>query len=522
MVILKEIFPKMNFIVSFNELLLFQCFIRDSSINENFATHLGSYLQKYKIILLFNKHMPISNETHNTVNSDAFNFGYFKSALKNDVNIFATDVTFKSIKDKFTFNDNEQHIYLEYILNLKNKTDPKPNNDNLNIIVTERYLTNYKQSEMIEINNTKNEIYNKIDTFITYINEKSNEVITGSKIKIYNATIKHTTEFVQIPNPEYEDTEVVNNYNNIENKKEDKKEDKKDDKKNDINDNNKESNVQPQELNMSKMQDIIPKMILSKKTSWKLDTNYVNEKYKGFESLYLRKNDQKKIKNALYCFKEKKEVLNRLGIPDKLCVLLWGAPGTGKTSTIWAIASYLKKDIYYVNLSTIKTNEQLNYVFEHVNKNCVGGGIIVFEDIDVMTDIVHHRHLHDNKDNKDNNKDNNENEDKLTLEYFLNILQGTITIDGSVVIVTTNRISVLDSAFVRIGRFDVKIELKLCDHYQIQTIFNNFLNKNISQETLDKIPENKYIPAEIIFRIKDYIFDEDISCEEILSPFFVN
>ncbi len=82
--------------------------------------------------------------------------------------------------------------------------------------------------------------------------------------------------------------------------------------------------------------------------------------------------------------------------------------------------------------------------------------------------------------------------------------------------------NILDPAFCRTGRFDVKIELDCCDHYQIQTIYNKFLNKTISTEILKKIPENVYTPADVIFRVKDFMFNKHISCEEILRPFIHN
>jgi hypothetical protein len=47
----------------------------------------------------------------------------------------------------------------------------------------------------------------------------------------------------------------------------------------------------------------------------------------------------------------------------------------------------MKKYIYYVDLNTINTNEQLTAVFQYVN-NSTTGGIVVFEDIDVMSNIV--------------------------------------------------------------------------------------------------------------------------------------
>ena len=98
----------------------------------------------------------------------------------------------------------------------------------------------------------------------------------------------------------------------------------------------------------------------------------------------------------------------------------------------------------------------------------------------------------------------------------MNILQGTLTMEDSVFIVTTNHLEHLDPAFYRDGRFDVKIELGKCDKYQIQTIYSNMMNKKLSNELLDKLQENKFTPATIIYHIKNYIFTED-SDEQIIN-----
>jgi SpoVK/Ycf46/Vps4 family AAA+-type ATPase len=117
-------------------------------------------------------------------------------------------------------------------------------------------------------------------------------------------------------------------------------------------------------------------------------------------------------------------------------------------------------------------------------------------------------------------KGNNDDDDKsLTLDYFLNLLQGALTQDGSIFIATTNHIEVIEPAFYRDGRFDVNINMKLCDHYQLQSIYNKFIKRSISDELLQKIPQNKFTPAKFIFGIKDYIFS-DQSDEHILKQFF--
>lgn len=221
--------------------------------------------------------------------------------------------------------------------------------------------------------------------------------------------------------------------------------------------------------------------------------------------MYLREHDMKNLTTILGKFKNSTELFEEYGLPNKLGIMIHGKPGTGKTTTIHAIASFLQKNIYYVNLSTVESNEELQLIFDHVVLQVAGGGIIVFEDIDAMTNIVHERH-----------KDSTNG--KFTLEYFLNLLQGSLTRDGTIFIATTNHIEKLDPAFYRVGRFDIKIDMKLCDHYQIKAIYSKFVGKSIDPVVLNQIEVDKYSPAEIIFHLVHHIQSEQ-KCEEIMAQF---
>lgn len=237
-----------------------------------------------------------------------------------------------------------------------------------------------------------------------------------------------------------------------------------------------------------------------------IEFKLINNIYKDFTTLYLKKYDLDILSTTLNNFKNKQNIYRELGLPYKFGALLYGEGGVGKSSSIMAIASYLQKDIYYLDFNNISTNKDLKNVFNKINKEITNNGIIVMEDIDVMTNIVHKRELH------------NKNED-LTLECFLNLLQGTLTQDGSIFIATTNNIDILDDAFIRDGRFDIKIHLESCDHYQMNLIYNKFFNRNIPNELINQIPEKKITPATFISKILPYLLtntDDEIIIQNII------
>jgi len=249
----------------------------------------------------------------------------------------------------------------------------------------------------------------------------------------------------------------------------------------------------------------------------------INELHKSFDTLYLRKQDQEKLKKVLHSFLHQMELYEELGLPNKLNVFLSGLPGTGKTTIIQVIASYLQKNIYYCNINDEMTNDDVQMIFDYVIKNSIGGGIIVTEDVDAMTKIVHKRisSATSTSSQESTTMEIYEAKNKsLTLEYLLNLLQGSLTQDGTIFIATTNHKELIDPAFYRDGRFDVKIDMKLCDQYQVNCIYKKFMNREVPEEVLERIQEDTYTPANIIFRVKDYIVS-DLSDEAILEPFII-
>ena len=90
-------------------------------------------------------------------------------------------------------------------------------------------------------------------------------------------------------------------------------------------------------------------------------------------------------------------------------------------------------------------------------------------------------------------------EDELALSYLLNLLDGTISIDDLVVIMTTNHPEKLDPALCRAGRIDAKLEFKNCDREMVSTIFRTMFEKELEPELLNRVIPDVFTPAEVIF-----------------------
>lgn len=207
-----------------------------------------------------------------------------------------------------------------------------------------------------------------------------------------------------------------------------------------------------------------------------------------------------------------------LGLPETLGILFHGAPGTGKTSCIKAIAQYLDMSVIIVPMNQIKTKKRLEELFFSTRISTPQEKrIYVFEEIDCngWENIVRDRSLF--KEESDENVTQNvlvetitnaiqaknskiqkdKDEDKLTLGGILEIIDGLVECPGRVIIMTTNHKEHIDSALLRPGRIDIEIEFKKLRHCHISEIYKKWYGKKLESIYSDDIPDYKYSQAEI-------------------------
>lgn len=150
-------------------------------------------------------------------------------------------------------------------------------------------------------------------------------------------------------------------------------------------------------------------------------------------------------------FLAQENAYSRLGVPWHRGYLLVGPPGTGKSSIVRAIATYLGLDLYYVPLGDLQFDSNLLQLMGSVAPR----SIVLFEDIDVLTKASHDRADADG-----------ENEG-VTLSGLLNALDGVATPHGLITFMTTNDGDLLDPALIRPGRMDRRFEIGHCTVDQV-------------------------------------------------------
>lgn len=250
---------------------------------------------------------------------------------------------------------------------------------------------------------------------------------------------------------------------------------------------------------------------------------------KPLEYLYLPEEVNDKLITYLKTFKESRSQYEKYGFPYRGGILLSGVPGCGKSTTILATATYLDKDIFYLDLGLIKTNTELKLCMDFIKGSSKNGGIVIFEDIDCMSDIVLQRFTADGKElitastsltqSIKTDVKANDKADALSLSFLLNVLDGTMAPENVIFIMTTNFPDKLDKALTRPGRIDIGIQLKKCSRYQIAKVFKDLYERPMQTEFLQRFPEDMFTTAEVILHLFYNKFNKNILEEDLLKPF---
>ena len=242
-----------------------------------------------------------------------------------------------------------------------------------------------------------------------------------------------------------------------------------------------------------------------------------------------------------------KEKYMKRGDPWKFSVILHGTPGCGKTSLIKAIAndsfdlcnSEAKPNLIIVPVKSITSAEMLKNIFfspfiaskssmsESLTRTEHSSRIYVFDDFDhdlfisrqecleqpISTNTVENISYGNESSSSfkaslakeecsfESKKENFlfDMQKKITLEDFLNVLDGIVELNGVRIFWCTNvnePEKVFDKAFLRPGRQDMIIKLGKLNHEGIQFFIEQFFNEKIEIEKLQHLKINHWSPAE--------------------------
>lgn len=163
------------------------------------------------------------------------------------------------------------------------------------------------------------------------------------------------------------------------------------------------------------------------------------------ETIFFSNNEFEIIKKHIDRFIKQERFYNERQLLYKTGILLYGLPGTGKSSLIKVIASYYKREIININVASIH-ELNFNMLANSINNDNEHKYIIVFEDIDTLF----LNRIHENMDK----------DEKAIINKLLQFLDSNLSPNNVIFIATTNHINLLDDALLREGRFDLKVNVK--------------------------------------------------------------
>jgi hypothetical protein len=293
------------------------------------------------------------------------------------------------------------------------------------------------------------------------------------------------------------------------------------------------------------------KVLLSGDMSVKYDSLCL---YKGgkksieeLEELYIKPFFHKKKKQLWKLIKEihyDPDKFIKLGQPPRIGLLLYGPPGTGKSSFCYRIAMSLNRSIISIDLRIIKSKREIYRIFRRPRchsveeKETCDNVIFVFDEFDIaIKELYAKKHrankfreqwLHnimtiygsdknvinekqessiktknDNENNNDNKNKNNKNNidiygfdpDELTLEDLLELFQGPVPLNGSIIIATSNNYEEMNEicpALFRPGRL-TPIYFGYADNNMIKDMCKFYYDKEF--EIKEDISKFKITPS---------------------------
>lgn len=188
-------------------------------------------------------------------------------------------------------------------------------------------------------------------------------------------------------------------------------------------------------------------------------------------SVVLGKGKKEAIVSDVKRFMDRDRWYAERGIPYRRGYLLHGAPGSGKSSFITALAGHLDFNICLLNLSERGlTDDKLN----HLLSNAPDRSILLLEDVDAAF-LGRQQAAEDGY------------QASVTFSGLLNALDGVASGESRIIFMTTNHIEKLDPALIRPGRVDMIAELGDAEREQVEELMVRFYCTTMREQKIKQL-----------------------------------
>lgn len=193
-------------------------------------------------------------------------------------------------------------------------------------------------------------------------------------------------------------------------------------------------------------------------------------------------------------------------IPYRRGYLFHGPEGSGKTSLAVALAGRFSLEIYLLDLSSIRSDDELRNLFAALPPRC----IVLLEDVDTVE-----LKGPSDKDEDNDTRPREEGEEKerrckskCTLSGLLNVLDGATTQEGHMVILTARKVDMIHEAILRPGRIDKMVFMGFVSRDMAKDMFLQMYSRvsekgreaelrSLAAQFSSSVPENRMTPAQI-------------------------
>lgn len=179
-----------------------------------------------------------------------------------------------------------------------------------------------------------------------------------------------------------------------------------------------------------------------------------------------------KICDHIDRFLSNSDFYKRKQINYKTGILLYSAPGTGKSSIVKALATKYGRSICSINVGSI-SNINFNMLTSMINNDDTYKYIILLEDIDTL------------ELNRDVTDKNNGKSYADIVNGLLQFLDSNSSPNDVIFVATTNHIEKLDEALLRDGRFDLKLQVNGIVKEDISKMINILESNNTVQDVVE-------------------------------------
>lgn len=214
-------------------------------------------------------------------------------------------------------------------------------------------------------------------------------------------------------------------------------------------------------------------------------------------TVYMKKDDREKLVNTINEFFANKKMYTEHGISHNLKILLYGPPGSGKDSIAKMIASEWNRNIFYVtggkngkfipNALTDQSSEIVDPLF-------------LISDIDKYPSIINEMDIKVSKKGSTDGEIKEETvSQKQNFANMINALDGILSGDDKIIVMTTNHIEKFSKTFLRPGRVDLMMYIGYVD----VEMFRKFVwdHYNVALPTSIKLNKDNYTVSQMQFDV---------------------